>query len=720
MTGSHRGTSTLARVHNDVAHRLARYGAWRGAALGIVAASAVTLLRWFAAPPFTPELTASILLTRIAVPVLVGVVAGGAFGAWLARASSTEVARRLEDLVPTSRNLLFTAWERSGAAHAVDRATSGANEHVDAFVAERAERLAATVDVSALIPLTRVQRDVGIAFALWAIAALVTARAHPGAARRAVTRAVAATTGAVSVSRIDVRIVPPAYTARPPQLLRDPLRIDALEGSALELAVQAAADSVIVSFAGRDSTLTRADGGVFRFRTHVATDGFVAVAPYRAGRSGAQQVVGVGMMRDLPPDVRIVAPARDLVVTDTTRRVVVRASATDDFGLARMELHLTRVSGSGERFTFSETTRPLSITRTSAIAWQAFGAILLDSLLQEAGDVVVYRVRAADARPNAPWSESDAFLVERAQAGGVAALGFSTDPEEDRYAVSQQMVILKTERLIAAQKSLSAERVAQDADALAVEQRRVRAEFVFMTGGEMEQAMVATEDGLDELDESAEAEAESDLSAGRMVNRGRAALLTAIRAMSRASLALTERDLALALRHERTALNNLQEAFARQRFLMRALSQREQLDMARRLTGPRDSIARAAAPVDAPDADLARPRLRAALAALPALRAALASRDASVAGRASALAVDVLQVSATRREAQRVSAWMSQIARTPRDPVALVRVDSAATMLGVWLAQLSPSAPSPAVETRALEAKLGAPGVAGRQQGRRP
>lgn len=725
--------TALQRLHQAFAARLARHGAWRGAALGIAAASGMTLLRWFSAPPFTPDLTASFLLVRIAVPLVVGVVAGAALGAWLARTTGTDLARRLEAMVPASRNLLFTAWERGSVVKDADRAdsvhgTATSAADVDAFVTARAERLAATVDIRTLIPLTRVHRDAGVAFVLWIVAALVATRAHPGVARRAVTRAVAAATGGVNVARIDVRVIAPAYTARAPQVLRDPLRIEALEGSALEVAVQVAADSLVVSYDGRDSTLTRNDGGVFRFRARVTTDGFIAFAPHRAGKSGARQVLGIGMTRDLPPDVRIAAPARDLVVTDTAHRITVRADATDDFGLARMELHLTRVSGSGERFTFSEATRPLSITRTSATAWRATGTLLLDSLLQEAGDVVVYRVRAADARPNAPWGESDAFLVERAQPGGVAALGFSTDPDEDRYAVSQQMVILKTERLIAAQKSLTAERVAQDADALSVEQRRVRAEFVFMTGGEMEQAMVATEEGLDELDESAEAETEADLSAGRMVNRGRAALLTAIRAMSRASIALTERNLPLALQHERTALNNLQEAFARQRFLMRALSQREQLDLARRLTGPRDSIARTPAPADAPDAEVERPRLRAVLAALPALRAALDSRDAAAAGRASALAVEVLQVSATQREGQQVSAWLSQIARTPREPGALARVDSAATTLGMWLAHLSPSAPSSAAATRALEARLNAseagqrrvPAATPSQPGRRP
>jgi hypothetical protein len=113
---------------------------------------------------------------------------------------------------------------------------------------------------------------------------------------------------------------------------------------------------------------------------------------------------------------------------------------------------------------------------------------------------------------------------------------------EDRYALSQQMVILKTEKLIAKRATMPAAALAEEAAQLAGEQRRVRAEFVFMMGGEFAQE-VTGEDASGDLDETHEAESEGELADGRMANKGRASLLAAVRAMSRAAVALTVADL---------------------------------------------------------------------------------------------------------------------------------------------------------------------------------
>src|SRR5690606_6014549 len=96
---------------------------------------------------------------------------------------------------------------------------------------------------------------------------------------------------------------------------------------------------------------------------------------------------------------------------------------------------------------------------------------------------------------------------------------------------------------------------------------------------------ITAENSMGDLDESHEAEAESDLAAGRMVNRGRTALLAAIRAMSRSATALNVAELDRALVHERTAVRELERAFSRTRYLLRAVSEREALDFTRRLSG---------------------------------------------------------------------------------------------------------------------------------------
>jgi len=434
---------------------------------------------------------------------------------------------------------------------------------------------------------------------------------------------------------------------------------------------------------------------------------------------------------DEAPHVRIVAPARDLIVPDRNRTLDVRLEADDDLAVGSLRLHYTKVSGSGERFTFSEGDVPVSITRTAAAQWSARAALALAPLLAEPGDLVVYRAIATDSRPGSPAVESDAFIAELAAPGGMAALGFSLDPDEDRYAVSQQMVILKTERLLARRATMPASVLADSAAQIAGEQRRVRAEFVFMMGGEFAQEATG-ELGSTDLDETQEAESEGDLAAGRMGNRGRVALLSAVRAMSRAAVSLTVADLAAALPLEKTALTQLQEAFARSRFLMRALSQREQLDMSRRLTGRLDSTARGHAPVPAGEPDSTRDAWRALLGDVvrlaspssferstfersaidrPTIDRPAIDRPAIDRAQASLLAERVLRLDASSPSAQRVAAHLSAAgsagASAPRVQALL---DSAATAMTALLrARLRPSAPTTGTrDARRLQSALDA------------
>ena len=409
--------------------------------------------------------------------------------------------------------------------------------------------------------------------------------------------------------------------------------------------------------------------------------------------------------------MRIVAPATDLLVPDGNRTLSVRVQADDDLALGTLRVKYTKVSGSGERFTFSEGELPVQIARSTGKVWTGRAELALSPLLQEPGDLVVYRAVVTDNRPGAAPIESDALIVELAAPGGVAALGFALDPDEDRYALSQQMVIQKTERLMAQRSTLTTAQVAEQAMLLSSEQRRVRAEFVFMMGGEFAQQATG-EDGMMELDETEEAEGEADLAAGRMVNRGRTALLAAVRAMSRAAVALTTADLAPALAQERRALVQLQEAFARNRFLMRALSQREQLDLTRRLTGVREGTAKEALPVPEGEMSERQRALRAILGDLTDVVSAQgpAARGARTRGASPLvdIATRVLQIDPSSPVAQRVATQLtaasqrSLAARGRRDPLRQVLLDSAATGLTSLLrVDARPSAPS----SRALDAR---------------
>jgi hypothetical protein len=302
----------------------------------------------------------------------------------------------------------------------------------------------------------------------------------------------------------------------------------------------------------------------------------------------------------------------------------------------------------------------------------------LAGLALEPGDVLVYRAIATDRRPGAIPTESDAFVIEITPPGSVATEGFAMDDEQDRYAISQQMVILGTERLLARAPDMAADSLVRDARRLAAEQRTVRAEFVFMMGGELAEEVEAAAN-LGDLNEEAHIEADDEAIAGRLENQGRFALIRAIRAMSRAYAALNQTDLDAALVEEKAALAHLQSAFSRTRYILRALTERERIDPARRLTGELSDAVRDVRPVADPGASERVAALRGVLAGVAALAAGGGSdRDAAL--RATRLAQDVLRVDPSSPEHQQVATLLTDAAAALNalDRTDPVRADEAA------------------------------------------
>jgi hypothetical protein len=272
----------------------------------------------------------------------------------------------------------------------------------------------------------------------------------------------------------------------------------------------------------------------------------------------------------------------------------------------------------------------------------------------------------------------------------------------DRYGLSQQMVIVNTERLIARAGSLSPEDRTREALTLGAAQRSVRAEFVFMMGGEQPEDI-----GVDDVDDTHEhnTAGEDDLLAGRLANRGRIDLLRAIRSMSRAAAFLGGGALDSALVQERAALESLQRAFSRTRYILRALTERERLDLSRRLTGSLGA-ARGDSRVAIPGpADATLSALRASLADIAALAGRVvraadddASRAASDLSEAAQRllgidpASDVLRTSAAHltRAAELVLARRVGAASAAIDSAAWVTATAARAFLAAPVAPIAP------------------------------
>jgi hypothetical protein len=458
--------------------------------------------------------------------------------------------------------------------------------------------------------------------------------------------------------------------------VHDPSRIEALVGSRVRLTVRAQAAGVAMQTLRARDTLVATGSDKFAGEVIVDADGYVALEPRTAdGHAGARHLIGITIIPDAPPHVRIKMPGRDLFFRDSHQTIELAVEASDDLRLASLRVRFTKVSGSGERFTFTEGEVPLSIARDDARTWKAHATWQLDGLGLSPGDLVVYRAVAVDYRPGGTPAESDSYIAEILLPGGEAAAGFALDPERERYAVSQQMVILKTERLSARRASMAPDAYATAALDIAAEQRKVRAEFVFMMGGELADAPDVN-GSLTDLNEEAEAEGESDLLAGRMANQGRVALLRAIRYMSRAAASLTTAELSPALIHERAALAQLERAFSRTRIILRALTERERLDLSRRLTGVLTDAVRDVRPIVNAEPNARVVGLRRALAGVAAL-AGTPRFTSDASASASALAENVLRIDPSAKPLQDVATLLNSAG----DAVARGRIDEAHSLL---------------------------------------
>jgi hypothetical protein len=505
-------------------------------------------------------------LVAAAISPLAGVTVAVAVAAWRwSTTSQSSTVVRLERAYPEARNLFVTADE---LARNVLRAKPGARARVFADAARDVER----VDLGAAFPIVRLGWVTLFAALAWSGVEIahLWREGSPRAGASVPLSGEGTSPSGTPRARLQVTaaIQPPAYTGLKETTVVDPDRIQAIEGSAVALSIDAASDRVSLEHDGRTRLLTRGAGGRFADRLQLSRTGFLAVTT----AEGARRTIPIVVSPDALPSVRLTAPGRDLVYSGGNPRIAFDAHATDDFGLRSLALRYTKVTGSGENFEFQEGEIPLTLKPASARDWSGSASRSLAELGLKDGDMIVYRAVAADARPGDGSASSDAFIIEISKLGVAAGDAFTLPEEESKYALSQQMLIVKTERLHQRRAALAADALAEASLNLAVEQRMIRAEFVFMLGGEIN-------------DEEVEAEQSVELQAGRLQNRGQRDLRAATIAMSQAEKLLTGANTADALVAERAAVTALQRAFSRDRYILRALATRSQLDPARRLTG---------------------------------------------------------------------------------------------------------------------------------------
>jgi Domain of unknown function (DUF4175) len=568
-----------------------------------------------------------------------GVLAFTAMLAWRWRKTRhSSIVRALERVQPAARNLFITADE-------VDRDLLTVKPAIRARVLADAAAMAEGVVSRDLFPAAPIALAVLAGVVAWTLVGTADWWRHARERAGSASTSPSSTAPAVAPRlRVQVTIEPPQYTGQARSTLDDPDEIHAVEGATAVLAIESMATVITLDHDGQVRTLERARSGLFSDRLALTRTGYVLVA---AG-SEARRMMPVVVAADALPSVRITAPGRDLIYAGGNPRLGFEAHATDDFGLRSLALRYTIVSGSGEQFDFKDGDIPLTVTQSGPRDWTGTATRALADFNLKEGDILVYRAVAADGRPGGGTTSSDAFFVEISRLGVAAGDGFTLPEEDTRYALSQQMLILKTEKLHQRRNAMTRDELTGAALGLAVEQRMIRAEFVFMLGGEVE-------------DEEVEAEQSSDLQAGRLENRGQRDVRAATIAMSQAEKALTGTDTAAALVAERAAVAALQRAFSRERYLLRALASRTRLDPARRLTGDLSSAADWRRTPGAPPDDRRTALLEDLLRGIAALTAA-GEEGVAVRPRTRVLAEEAIRIDPAAETLRQVASALQRAA----------------------------------------------------------
>ena len=561
---------------------------------------------------------------RTTMAVGIGAVVAGLVHMRLRRERTPgAAAAALERGYPSLRNLAVTAAELIADPERT-------RPYMWRRVMQTAARALTGADARRVVPLGRESLALSVA-ALTVLGVLLVERRRPVDMHSA--GRPPAVERAPSPGDVAIDIAPPAYTGRTTTHLLNPASIDALAGSVAAIhVVGAARPSVRVN----GSAIAAADGAA---RVTLNESGYVAV-----DAGSVHRLMPLTVTPDAAPDVRVTTPGKDLRVADPKATIAIQASASDDIGLRAFDLRYTIVSGGGEQFAFKEGTIPASVARASPRAWTAAASLSLGALKLEPGDALIYRAVAADARPgSAGEASSDTYFVEIAGPGDVALESVDMPPDRERYALSQAMIVLKIQRLIAREASMPRRDVEEAAASIGAEQRAVRANFVFLLGGEVE-------------DEVVEAEASHEIQEGRLANQARRDIVAATLSMRKVEQALAAVSSRVALPPAQDAVRALQRAFGRSRYLLRALPARIRLDPSRRLSG--DVTSARDWPRDPGRGDEDRVGRLSRRAVAEAAAIAAAPRGADVPARLDQLAEDVLAVApgeaATQASARRV------------------------------------------------------------------
>jgi hypothetical protein len=347
-------------------------------------------------------------------------------------------------------------------------------------------------------------------------------------------RGSATRTTAQDVNRLvplEVRVVPPAYSRLPSQVLTEPSTISGLVGS--QIVVHGRGDTAgIRATVQGEPVRVGVDGAAWTATLMMPP----APSVLTLRDPGHQRLMVLAPVADAPPVAELTAPARDSVMRSAHGVLALAARATDDIGLASGHFEIIVSSGSEDNGGVKGKTLTVGqMVFGDVRAGTMAGGFRLDSL--KPGDVVSVRAVVRDnnvvSGPGVGVSDTRTYrLATKDEYDSVAVEG-APPPVLDSSFLSQRMIVMETQRLL--RRLGASPRVSRDSAVVAshdigIREDRVRSRVEVLLGGD--------EEGPGETMSDAE----------------RALFDTAYAAMSDASVRLQSADARAALPRELVAL----------------------------------------------------------------------------------------------------------------------------------------------------------------------
>ena len=272
------------------------------------------------------------------------------------------------------------------------------------------------------------------------------------------------------------RVEPPSYARQRAFTLEDPSAVAALVGSQVELRGRGAADGTLDSLTaslGNVALPITATGDTWRITLPMPR----TPAIVRLGDRSYSRLVALEPRVDLPPVVTLLEPVNDSTYTAARGTVAFVARANDDLGVGSAAFELRHTSGSGERFDTRRWTAAVAATR-GARATNLRLALRLDTMRLQPGDVIHVRAIAVDENtisgPDTGVSDARTIRIDDPSARDTIRIDPSRAAPLDTSIISQRMLILQAESLMARRPRLAATAYREQSVRLGARQGQLR------------------------------------------------------------------------------------------------------------------------------------------------------------------------------------------------------------------------------------------------------